>query len=43
MLQKKKRSCPVCDVEYKIIWEDEQEANPESCPFCGSASLEDEE
>jgi len=34
MSQIKKISCPNCDVEYKIIWDDEQEAYPDSCPFC---------
>jgi|TARA_B100001964_G_scaffold140027_1_gene154327 Zn-finger nucleic acid-binding protein len=42
MLIRKKISCPNCDVEYKIIWDDEQEAYPDTCPFCGGEIIDEE-
>jgi hypothetical protein len=40
--QIKKISCAVCDVKYRIIWDDEQEASPDSCPFCGVEIVEED-
>jgi len=42
MSQIRKISCPTCDVAYKITWDDEQEAYPDSCPFCSSEIIEED-
>ena len=35
-MNKVKKECPHCETKYSIEWDlEEQDLNPETCPFCG--------
>ena len=41
-MNKVKKECPHCETKYSIEWDlEEQDLNPETCPFCGY-EVEDE-
>ena len=32
--------CHECDMEYKVVWDDDKFAEPTKCVSCGSESIE---